>query len=114
MSDKHVFLTFDLLAGGQYPIEVTLPDSTVKRGKVICKDGIISTGSNRLFPGMTDIEIDDLTHIDEIEYEVSHDMTVDMICYAINEGSVKEDEFSSGLKFRLSDLPENERAALSD
>ena len=111
-NSKH--LMFDMLAGGKYPITVTLPNGSVKQGNVICKNDIISTGSNRLFPGMADIEIDDLTHLDETDEEVSHDFIVEMICYAINEGSVQQDEFDSGLTFKLSDLPECERAALSD
>lgn len=105
-------LSFELLAGGKYPVKVTLPNGTVKEGKAICEENIISQGTH-LRPGMTDIEIDDLAHVDEIEENIDHDFCVEMICYVINEGSVESDSFDSGLKFELSNIPDKEIATLS-
>lgn len=90
----------DLELGAAYAINVVLPDGRKLVGTANCGESIILQGDNRL-AGVTSLDIDDLTHFDEHGDIVEHDYAVEMIQFAVNDGSVVADMHDYGFGFEL-------------
>ena len=97
-------IDFQLIAGCNYPIEVTKPDGAILNGYAKCEDDIILRGAMDSEPGLTVLHIDQLAHIDEVDNMIDHESTEEMILFAVNDGSRMASKWDSGISFKLFDV----------
>jgi hypothetical protein len=86
-------------------IEITTPDGDLHNALAHIEDDIVMAGSEDL-PGVSRIDVPISLHRYQYESDdVEHDINNigEMIAYAINDGSVLEDEWDDGLRFAVVD-----------